>query len=293
MPIVYQKNRAYSLIVGDINTGDGFEITNLSVSFDVNKTSSNKDKTNSCTIEIYNLSREKQKFLEQPYIAAVLSAGYHDTVVKRLFSGQVTKATTRKSGTDFITQLQMGEGYVELNHQTLSKFVAPGKTYKDVIEELRKGLPGVSRTVYNGINVNNPVLDGYPLSGTPRQMLDEISESQQVEYHIDGSVLYVNDMDGTSTDDFNTAFVINKDTGLIELPYAISGDVRRGAKDKAKIPGVQFKILLNPEVVCGGIILLEDQNFGGYYKVSATRTYGQWRGSDWYTDIRCEEKVKV
>lgn len=293
MSVIYQRNRAYSLIVGDGTTGDGFEVTNLQCVFDVNKSSSAKDKTNSANIEITNLSEEKRKFLEQDFIGAVFSAGYHDTTVKRLFSGQVTRATSRKSGTDIITQIQMGAEYTDLNHKTLSKFVAPGKAYKDVIEELRKELPGVSRAVYNGININNPILDGYPLSGTARQMLDEISEAQQIEYHIDDGILYANDMSGTSTDNFNTAFVISKDTGLIELPYAITGDTRRGKTDPVKKGGIQMKILLNPEIVCGSIIKLEDDVFAGYYKVNATRTYGQWRGNDWYTDLRCEEKIKV
>lgn len=293
MPVIYQKNRAYSLVVGDISTGNGFEITNLNISFDVSKSSSNKDKTNSATIEVYNLSKEKQKFLEQAYIAAVLSVGYHDTVVKRLFAGQVTEATTRKSGTDSITQIKMGAAYTELNHSTLNKFVSPGKTYKDVIEEIRQELPGVSRAVYNGTNLNNPVLDGYPLSGTTREMLDEISESQQIEWHIDDGVLYANDMSGTSTDNLTTAYVISKDTGLIELPYAVTGDGTRAKKDKIKKKGVQFKILMNPEIIPGSIVLLEDENFQGYYKIDSLRAYGQWRSNDWYMDLRCSQKIKV
>lgn len=293
MAVIYQKNRAYSLIIGDIETGDGFEISELNISFDVSKSSSNKDKTNSCVIEVYNLSKERQKLLERDYIAAVLSAGYHDTAIKRLFAGQVTEATTRKSGTDSITQIRMGSSYTELNHSTLSKYVAPGKTYRDVLEEVRKELPGVSRAVYNGTNLNNPVLDGYPLSGTAREMLDEISEAQQVEWHIDDGVLYANDMSGTSTDNLATSFIINKTTGLIELPYAVSGDRVRAKKDKVKKTGVQMKILLNPEILPGSIILLEDENFEGYYKVDSTRTYGQWRSNDWYTDLRCSQKIKV
>lgn len=293
MSVIYQKNRAYSLIVGDINTGNGFEVRDLNVSFDVSKSSSNKDKTNSCVVEVYNLSKEKQKFLEQAYIAAVFSAGYHDTTVKRLFAGQVTEATTRKSGTASITQIKMGAAYTELNYSTLSKFVAPGETYKDVLEEIRKGLPGVSRAVYNGTNLNSPVLDGYPLSGTAREMLDEISESQQIEWHIDDGVLYANDMSGTSTDNLATAYVISKDTGLIELPYAVTGDGTRAKKDAVKKKGVQFQIEINPEIIPGSIVLLEDENFGGYYKVDSLRAYGEYRANPWYMDLRCSQKIKV
>lgn len=293
MPLVYQKNRAYSLIVGDINTGDGFEVTNLNVSFDVNKSPDNKNKTNNATIEIYNLSKEKQKFLEQPYIACVFSAGYENTEIKRLFAGQVTNATTRKSGTESITQLQLGASYVELNHSTLNKLVAPGKTYQDVIKELAAEIPGVSRTVFNGLNIQSRVIDGYPLSGTAREMLDEISRTIDIEWQIDDGVLYIADKGGTHTDDLNTAFVISEDTGMIDRPYTVSGDIRRTSKDKAKKSGVQVKILLNPSIVCGSIVKLEDVNFDGYYRVASLRTYGEWRGTNWFTELRLEEKVKV
>ncbi len=294
MAIIYQKNRSYSLVFGDINTGDGWEVSSsLNVSFDVNKSSDNKAKTNNCVIEVYNLSKEKQKLLEQPYIACVLSAGYEDTEVKRLFAGQVTSATTRKSGTDSITQIQLGDSYTELNHNTLNKLVAPGRSYQDVIVELAKEIPGVSRTVFNGVNINSQVIDGYPLSGTAREMLDEIGMAVDVEWQIDDGVLYIADAGGTHTDDLNTVFVIAQDTGMIERPYAVSGDLRRTAKDKAKKGGVQVKILLNPSIVCGSIVKLEDDQFDGYYKVASLRTYGEHRGSNWYTELRLENKVKV
>lgn len=294
MSITYQKNRAYSLVFGDINTGDGWEVSsNLNISFDVNKSSDNKAKVNNCVVEVYNLSKEKQKLLEQSYVACVLSAGYEDTEVKRLFAGQVTSATTRKSGTDSITQIQLGDSYTELNHNTLNKLVAPGRTYQDVIGELAKEIPGVSRTVFNGVNINSQVIDGYPLSGTAREMLDEIGLAVDVEWQIDDGVLYIADAGGTHTDDLNTVFVIAQDTGMIERPYAVSGDLRRTAKDKAKKGGVQVKILLNPSIVCGSIVKLEDDQFEGFYKVASLRTYGEYRGSNWYTELRLENKVKV
>lgn len=294
MAIVYQRNRSYYLVVGDIKSDAGWLIeNNLNIRFDCTKTTNNKDRSNSCVIELYNLSREKQKWLENDYIGVVLSAGYLDTTTRRLFSGQATMVTTRKSGTDVITQIQLGDSYKELNHKTLNKLVEPGKTIQDVIQEIAKDIPGVSRTVFNGLNIKSQVIDGYPLSGTVRQQLDEISRAHNVDYHIDDGVLYVYDTDGTSTDDLTTAYVISKDSGMIDLPYATSGDVRKSKKDKKKKPRVTVKILLNPEIVPGSIVKLEDENFGGYYKVVETRTYGEYRGGDWFTELLMEVKVKV
>lgn len=288
-----QINRAYELIVGNAVSGEGLQINDLQVTFDISKSSSNKDKTNSASIEIYNLSNDNLKLLDVDYPAAVFSAGYRDIGIKRLFAGQVTNVTTRKSGTDRITQILMGGAYTELNHQVMSQLVAPGRTVRDVAEDIRKALPGVSRSVFNGTNLNNPIIYGYPLQGTPKDMLNELSEKYSLDWQIDDDVLYVHDNDRGNSEKFEDAYVVSKYTGLIENAYRASGDIRRSEKDKAKIQAVQWKMLLNPDIVPGDIVLLEDVLFSGYYKVTDMRFTGDWRGSNWYTEIRATAIEKV
>jgi hypothetical protein len=288
-----QINRAYELIVGNAVSGEGLQINDLQVTFDISKSSSNKDKTNSASIEIYNLSNDNLKLLDVDYPAAVFSAGYRDIGIKRLFAGQVTNVSTRKSGTDRITQILMGGAYTELNHEVMSSLVAPGRTVRDVAEDIRKALPGVSRSVFNGTNLNNPVIYGYPLQGTPKDMLNELSEKYNLDWQIDDDVLYVHDNDRGNSEKFEDAYVISKYTGLIENAYRASGDIRRSEKDKAKIQAIQMKILLNPDIVPGDIILLEDVLFNGYYKITDMRHTGDWRGQAWHSELRATAIEKV
>ena len=288
MPL--QSNRIYSLIVGDARTGDGWEITDLHITFDISKVSDNKEKNNSATIEIYNLSREKQRYLENKYIGLVLNVGWQESGLKRLFAGQVTEASTRKSGPDVITIINVGVSYVELNHQTISKLVPEGRTYEDVIAEIAKEL-GTSRNVITGVNCKNPVIDGYPLSGTPRQMLDEVCRANQMEWSIDDKVLYVADVTDSHTTDLNSVVVISQASGLIERPYLTTGDVNRSIKDKKNKRGLQFRCLINPELVAGSLIKLEYEELTGYYKIDSMRIKGGWRDNDWYMDIKLTEKV--
>ncbi len=175
----------------------------------------------------------------------------------------------------------------------LSSLVAPGRTVKDVAEDLRKAIPGVSRGVYNGTNLNNAVLYGYPLQGTPKEMLDELSEKYGLDWQIDDDVLYVHNNDRANTENFEQAYVVSKYTGLIENAYRTSGDTRRSEKDKAKIQSVQWKQLLNPDIIPGDIVKLEDTLITGWYKVEDMRHYGDWRGSAWYTDVRAQALDKV
>ncbi len=291
--MIIQRNRVYELIIGDYKTGNGLLVKDLQVTFVISKSTNNKNRTNSASIEVYNLSEESLKVLDTDYPAAVFSAGYLDTGgVKRLFSGQVTNVSTRKSGTDIVTQIQMGSGYTALNHDTLSDVVPPGNNVQDAIEKLRKAI-GADRGVYNGANLNNEIIYGYPLSGTPKEMLDELAEKYQLDWQLDDGVLYVHDNDRAATEQFQLAYVISPFTGLIERPYRVSGDKRRSKKDKVKKPGVQMKILLNPEIKAGDIIKIEEGLLKGWYKVDSIRHSGGWRSEGWYTEIKGSSLEKV
>lgn len=304
--MAFQRNRGYNLIVGDYKQNQAINITDLQITFDCSKTSNNTERSDSCTIEIYNLSETSLKYFEGSYVAAAFDVGYKEIGLKRLFSGEINQVTTRKSGTDRVTQIVMGSGYVALNHTMLNKVVPAGKTVQDVIDEIRKQMPGVVRGIYAGTNISNPVLYGYPLTGTPKEMLQELSRANQVEWRVDGDSLYVNDTKGVISKD--TAFVFSKDTGLIEVPYKtyqnLNGQLKKGGKklnpnstkesstSSTDIEaGIQFKSLLNPEVLPGSIIEVKSNEVNGFYKVDSLRYFGDYRGNDFYMECFCSSRL--
>jgi len=281
-----QRDRKYRLTVGDYKSGNGVQFTTHQVSFDISKSSDNSKKSNSASIEIYNLSDATLKALEVDYPAAIFEVSYESTNnLQVLFAGQVTNTSTRKQGTDRVTQLIMGTGYTELNHQTLNKLVPAGSTVKDVAEELVKAFPNISRGVYNGTNFNSKLINGYAISGTLKSQLDRLSQAYKLEWRIDKDTLYINDKSRAATENFATAFVISPSTGLIEIPYYTSGDARRTVDDNVKRQSVQFSMLINPNIIAGDIIKLEDTAITGWYKVDECRYSGSWRDGSWLQEI--------
>src|SRR5690606_14749295 len=180
MPI-YQRDRVYSLIVG--KDDDAVEINNLQIKFDVTKTSNNKDKKNIASVEIYNLSEHRRKKMEEDYVQVQLSVGYADTPLITLFTGQVTNITTSKlenfltsrQGTDLVTKLDIDELYKELNGTVVSTVIPAGRTLRDVIVRTVKDIPEITQQEIAGKANSIQVPNGYPLIGTPRQILDKLS----------------------------------------------------------------------------------------------------------------------
>lgn len=289
-----QLNRQYELYVGDYKSNRGLLITENQITFDVNKSSDNSQQQNSCTIQIYNLSKDSLKELETDYVAAAFYVGYELVgKPKLLFAGQVVDCSTRKQGADKVTQIMMGSGYVELNHQNLSKVVSAGRTVKDLFEEIRKTIPNVSKGVYNGMNINTPLIHGYTFSSKVKDELDTLADTYKVEWRLDSNTLYVNDKDRAENENFGDAFVISPSTGLIDIPYYSSGDKRRVTEDKVKKQGVQLSMLINPDVYAGQIIKLEDTEINGWFKVDSVRYSGSYRGGDWLQEVHCSAIEKV
>lgn len=301
MPL--QINRKYSLIVGDVNSNDGLLFENHQITFDISRTSDNSQKTNSAAIEIYNLNDDEVKTLEDnDFLAAQFKVAYNNADLKELFSGQVVRSSTKKSGPDRVTQIIMGEGYVDLNQTQLSGLVPSGKTVKDVVKAIFKTFKakgkidgvinneGISRGVFSGTNLNNSIIYGYPLSGNPTQMLNELASTYGLEWHTHGNTLYVNNKHATWNESFGDAPVISKETGLIDNVFSITGDKgKKAITDKSALRGIQFRKLIDTEIICGQIIKVEDDAIKGWYIVDEIRYTGDFRGNDWYMDIRGTE----
>lgn len=284
----FQRNRIYELVLGDSKTGDAVLISELQVRFDVEKSSDNKRNTNKALIEVFNLRDETLKKFETEYLRAELRVGYLDTGLTTILIGNVTETKTVQNGPDRVTQIQIGEGFLELNEQVVRGLAPPGTKVKDFLNDLLKQMPGVSRGAITGINVDSEILYGYPYSGTPKQVLDDIAEAYRLEYRLDRNVLTVTDETGLADPDKNKAFVLNKRTGLIEIPYYTSGKKSLLKDDPNRRQGLQFKALLNPRIVPGSIVRVESKLITGWYKVKTARYSGGYDDNECFVECFCD-----
>lgn len=297
MAVIYQYDRRYELIIGDARKPDealfiGYDEADktdrsLQITFDITKSAdAKKTGGNAATIEIVNLNEESLKKIQQsPFLAFQFKVGYADTGVKLLLAGQVTQVSTKKQGADWVTTITAGEGYVELNQSKLKKSLPPGITIEQAIEECRKGMPNIDKGIYSGTNKNAIAIDGYPLTGSAKEMLQEICEANRIEWRVDRGALYISDEAGINDKNYkNTAFVLNGETGLLGSPFWTQADGRKLKDDKTRRQSVQFQALLNPLIIPGSVIKIESRFINGFFKVTSARYSGSFRGGNWTVD---------
>lgn len=292
-----QRERVYELVIGDPNVpATSLALTEHQIFFEVRKSSDNTDQANVGKVQVYNLSDSQLKLLEREYPTAVLSVGYRGGEgLKRLIVAEVLHHKTIKSGTERVTHLSIAQNYTGLNHTTLSASVPPGSKVRDALEAIRKGfgfgeVPGY---VYGNGVVDKELLYGFPLSGSPKDMLNKLSRTYGFEWRIDDNTLYVNDLDKPQSENRANVTLVSRDTGLLENAYYDSGDSKRVQKDPAKKSGVRFTMLLDPEIIPGQTIKLEDTLIQGFFKVDKAVYSGNYRENKWYADITCSAVEKV
>lgn len=275
-------DRKYLLQIGDSESGDGISINNLQITFQVRKSINNKNKIDKASISIYNLSESSLAFLETEYAIAVFSCGYEkqDDVV-RLFYGEITEIETKKKGVDRVTKIEITPSYSELTFKVMSELVPENGTVEDVFEVIRKQT-SLGKGVYKGAGLARRIIYGYPLSGTPKEMLDRVCSIYNLQWKIEGESLYINDYSTVESDSQDLAPVISPSTGLLEKPYYFKDSDKKSTKDKKKTTGVKFTALINPNIIPGTLVRLDYEDESDYYKIEEVDYTGDFRGNNWY-----------
>jgi len=295
---MYQYDRIYELIIGDVKKPkEAVLITNidthngLQLTFEVSKTADTKRTGgNSAVVEIYNLSTDTLKKLQQSKtLGFQLKVGYRETGLKLLVYGQVVQLTTKKQGTDWVTVITAGEGYEELNETKLKKSLPPGVTIEQAIDECRKSM-NIDRGIYEGTNKDATAVDGYPLSGSAKEMLNEICEANRIAYRVDRNALYIEDESGINDKNYKkNAFVLNGKTGLLDSPFWTQEDGRKQKKDETRRQSVQFKALLNAEILPGNVVRIDSRFISGWFKITSARYSVTYRNGNWTVDCYASE----
>lgn len=298
MTVIDLYNRDFALTVGGIplttQTGDVLQPDNidtqLRVVYNIDK---NSDKSpNKAEVTVFNFNLANRAALKTGNQIAqetratglaydwplVIEAGYMGSR-EVLFTGNITYATSKKESTDWVTNIECGDGETKYRESRINKAFGPGTTVAQVALECSTALDvgpgnigeklgtGIFRDGYGVFN------QGYVASGASQEVLDDLLSSAGFTWSIqDGNLQILAPEDTT----FEEIVVLSKEFGLVGSPEV--GD--KGI--------VTAKSLLQGKIRPGRRIIIQSEMVSGTFKIDKVSHYGDTFGTDWYTELEAK-----
>lgn len=276
-------DRVYRLLVGQKGQDRGLEITDLHISFDIQKTA--KKNPNTGSIKVWNLRKDTRAQLEKPDTRVVLYAGYaEDAGPLLIFKGDVTYAYSKVDGPDIITEFELGDGSQEIRDTTISVGYAANVKSTNVLNDVSKkmGLPltlpsnAPERTWTNGLSYYGPT------SG----LLDKVTQGTGLEWSIQNGNLQVIQQGMVTT---RHGVELALDSGLIFSPERIrkaKKATKKKASTKKEYDGWNVKSLLMPQLIPGDRIKLTSRFVEGIFRIQEIKHTGDSHEGDWISEMK-------
>lgn len=264
---------------------DTLLITDLRITFNVELTST--EDPNKCKVTVTNLSADTRAQLSKlPSAHVVLEAGYTDTLA-RLFSGDVRRPTGiqhEKSGPDWVTTIECGDGEEAYRAARFTGSFAPGTPVADVARAIAKSFNIPTGNLDDAMAAGNfrqgiqTFSGGYSARGRASTQFRELMDSLGLESSIQDGKLQV--LKPTETLK-GKAVLLSKDTGMVGSPSYDSGE------GKKKVTTLKVKSLLQPAIRPGVQLRVESEQVKGAFKVQTVVHAGDTHGGEWTSECKC------
>lgn len=298
-------DRECSLVVGK-NGDKGRELKGLRIAFSIQKGATKSP--NKCTAKVWNAAPETRALIEVIGSVLTLKSGYKDDIgEKDIFSGNVTRTLTARDGPDWVTELEMEDGFLEFRDSKISLSFGKGATTAQIVASIGKkfGLP--VRPLPSDIS-DKSYPSGFAFVGRVRDAMDKACENSGLEWSIQNREIQVIKKGGIFK---RTAYVLSADTGLIGSPMlesktmtekaaakegitAAQPGVRKTTKrnkegevqEMLRVLGYKVKSLLQPLAEPGGYIQLKSKGVDGeFFRIEELTHTGDTHGNEWHTEM--------
>lgn len=251
----------------------------LRMTFSIEKTS--EPNPNKSTITVYNLAPDTLALLKKPKCTVQLRAGFGGLigpeVIGNLYTGDVFKTKTDKSGPDYITTIESADGLAAMQSQTLDMSFAEGAKTSSIIDKVIDSFGLGKGTVQ--IDDDQQYQSGLTLSGDSKNSMDTVTKKAGLEWSVQDGKIQVLPVNSSTRE---SAILLTSDSGLIGSPQ------RSGfsSSQEKKKEGVEFKSLLNPGLKIGRLVKIDSKFIDGFFIVRKLTHKGDTISGDWLTE--CE-----
>lgn len=276
--------RTYTLKCGKIGK-KGIEIGNLKnsteiclhISFSVEK--ANVESPNTAKVQVWNLSNESLKVLDNKDCILELKAGY-DMENALILVGNVANVITTMTNADRMTEIEVVDGMAELRDTNISVSFNKSVNAKSIYAHIAKKM-GLPIIFGKGLSFKN-IPNGFSYVGKAKEALSKISKACGLSWTIQNKVIHITKK-GAGIQ--SKGFVLSKETGLLGIPKRIT--LNTGADAKQTVRGWEIDYLLNGAIGINDIIKIESEKVNGFFMIHKLTIDGDNLEGDW----RCTAQV--
>lgn len=272
-------NRAATLTLTKPN-GSTVIIRGLRIKFKIKKTI--KEGPDSSTISVYNMNESTRAEFGKLPLHAQLDVGYLDEVA-RIFSGDITYAASEldPGAKSWITTLSIGDGAVTYNNSLVTRSFGAGTDARTAVTEIARtmGLK-VPTSLAEAKEFSRQFVSGLTLHGPSRLAMTKVMPAGFGWSMQNGQLVIL----GKGQDLGNTAILIAKRTGMIEVP------TMNAPKKPGDSPTLKVKTRIYPGLLPGGLIKLESSRLNGLFALSEVTHDGDTHDKTWVSELEAEPR---
>lgn len=219
----------------------------LALDFETKHTSSKEP--NQGVFALYNLSESSREAIASTDRKTVRCYAGYDGNEKLIYQGDVVRVNNVRSGPDWKTEIQCGDGYMGFTQAVTSRSYAAGTDREFILKQMASDMDLVVKQAegtVTGLLSGPQVFDG-----RTRDTMETLLKDQGAQYSIQDGEIRVSGI-GQAID--NEAVVLRADTGLLEHPQITE-------------KGVNIRAQLNPDIRPGKLVKLEPTGVSGETKL--------------------------
>jgi len=237
-------NRRTQVLVAGLDISDPPYLIEFSVDFDTDP------EPNTGEITLYNLFSDTVSKIEKGQ-QIIINSGYEGDI-GTIALAVIDEINTERNDLDVLTKVKIGDATDVWAEATVSKSFKAGIKASQVLGDILNGFGleiGLLKLPNDVTYTGGKVVCG-PLQVVARQICSDC----EAKFHIANGRIVI----GPESEGFQTAFVLNSDTGLIGSPERIEND-----------NGEMWRVrsLLNHQIGSDSIIKLEARDVQGWFRV--------------------------
>lgn len=276
-------DRQYRMSAGPPGS-TGFEIGGTSpyalhISFSVQK--QELESSNTAKVQVWNLNKQNLATLEAENCFLLLKAGYGNTLPV-ILSGTVSHTSTRKDGSDMLTEIEVVDGLVEVRDTWVSMSYAGLVNTKKILDDTAAQMGLTVVYSYNATFADIP--NGFSFVGQAKNALSKACAVSGLEWSIQNGVLQIKKPGDVMN---REVYVIGPETGLIEIPERVQIS---SSDDSGKSQmGYDLVYLLNGAIGVGDYVQVQSKYLTGFFRVYSLEIDGDNLSGAWQCKARVLE----